>query len=97
MLTLFRMSTGESWNHIMHDCIEYKGYAWLFFTSFMVLGAYMMQPLLIAIIIDHFTRVMDEDSFAIKPSDLTALNEAWSELDPLNTYFIQQHQALGYY
>jgi len=93
MLTLFRMSTGESWNHIMHDCIEYKGYAWLFFTSFMVLGAYTMQPLLIAIIIDHFTRVMDEDSFAIKPSDLTALNEAWSELDPLNTYFIQQHQV----
>ena len=59
-LTLFRFTTGESWNGIMHDCMEYNEWAWVYFVSFMMLAAYMVLNLLIAIVLDQFQRVMTQ-------------------------------------
>jgi len=88
MLTLFRMSTGESWNAIMHDCMEYSSPAWIYFVSFMIIGANMLMPLTLAIIIRQFQAVMDQDNFTIRPQDLNDLNEAWTLLDPFATHYI---------
>jgi len=61
MLTLFRMSTGESWNGIMHDCMEVYPVAWIYFTSFILFGSYMILNLLIAIVLETFQCVMDQE------------------------------------
>jgi len=66
MMLLFRLSTGESWNLIMHDCFsgarcaEYPhdtacgntAVAVAFFVSFMVIGSFVFLNLFIAVIID---------------------------------------------
>lgn len=60
-LTLFRMSTGEDWNCIMHDCMdESKGgtmFAWAFFISFVVLVTFITLNLFIAVILDNFSHI----------------------------------------
>merc|ERR1711998_227603 len=55
ILTLFRMSTGESWNGIMHDCMEVYPWAWIFFQSYMLIGSYLMFNLVIAVLLEEFS------------------------------------------
>jgi len=68
MVTLFRMSTGESWNAIMHDCFSGARcaapphnhecgstvIAILFFVSFMLIGSFVFLNLFIAVIIEKW-------------------------------------------
>merc|ERR1712025_32678 len=73
---LFRMSTGESWNGIMHDCFSnatcYPGYegcgnttvSVIFFVSFMLIGAFVFLNLFIAVIIENF---LGSDDFGCWP------------------------------
>ena len=53
MLTLFRTSTGESWNGIMHDLVIVGGIgtAVPFFVAFVVIGSFIMLNLFIAVIL----------------------------------------------
>merc|ERR1719482_2455130 len=60
MVLLFRMSTGESWNGVMHDCFSgapcfpgtdgcgNTGFAVFFFVSFMLIGSFVFLNLFIA-------------------------------------------------
>jgi len=84
MLLLLRMSTGESWNGIMHDCAGtvHKGIVFFFFTSFMLLGQFMMLNLFVAVILENFEREMEAeaDSNEIKPDDLDAFAALWAKL-----------------
>ena len=133
MLVLFRMTTGESWNGIMHDtmiktaCVEVLRWELLtscsdatcdtyvdqgdpildslesdvdyinrcgvfpiitviYFCTFVVLCAFLLLNLVIAIIIDNFEDVNDE--FAITQEGINQFVEAWSHLDPQATHFI---------
>jgi len=65
MAMLFRMSTGESWNGIMHDCFSGARcekdqsndcgntfFAVIFFVSFMLIGSFVFLNLFIAVIIE---------------------------------------------
>jgi hypothetical protein len=36
MVTLFRMSTGESWNGIMHDVSKVYPTAWIYFSTYIL-------------------------------------------------------------
>ena len=41
MLTLFRAVTGESWNGIMHDCMEHTwSWSFIYFNSWLLIGVY---------------------------------------------------------
>ena len=57
-ITLFRFSTGESWNAVMHDCMDQASpWAWLYFCSFQLIGSYLILNLLVAIVISRFQKV----------------------------------------
>lgn len=57
-ITLFRFSTGESWNAIMHDCMDQTtAWAFLYFCSFQLVGSYLILNLLVAIVISRFQKV----------------------------------------
>lgn len=94
-LTLFRMATGESWNGIMHDCMAEGGefwWSWLYFCSFMLVGAYMILNLLIAIVLETFQRVMKLEEAVVKPLHVTGFLEVWSAFDPEQFSFIDAAQ-----
>jgi len=87
--TLFRMSTGESWNGIMHDCTAvYGGKASFFFVSYMVIGSSLMFNLVIAILLDEFSSMGASDSYEVTPDAITKFGEHWQALDPSGSYVI---------
>lgn len=104
MVTLFRMSTGESYNGLMHDCMieepycdpdtncGFPGFAPIYFISFYVLSAFILLNLLIAIILDNFmdTVALDEgrQGFVLKDTDMAAFQAVWSRFDPTASKFI---------
>ena len=59
MITLFRCSTGESWNGIMHDCMKQEFWlAILYFVSFNTLATLVFLNIFIAVILDNFATVV---------------------------------------
>jgi hypothetical protein len=69
--TLFRMSTGESWNGIMHDVMDYSGVgASFFFITYMVIASYLLLNLVIAILLDEFSAKSEFDKFEITPNGI---------------------------
>ena len=68
-MVLVRMATGESWNGIMHDCMTpgdlmSEVVAYLYFSTFVVLGQFMMINLFVAVILENFEREFSSDSTA---------------------------------
>ena len=58
LITLFRCSTGESWNGIMHDCIKDQGFISIFyFLTFMLFSNQMFLNIFIAVILENFSNV----------------------------------------
>jgi len=87
--TLFRMSTGESWNGIMHDCMAQYGWgAATFFVSYMFVGASLMFNLVIAILLDEFSSMGASDHYEITPDNVGEFAQAWQDLDPSATFQI---------
>ena len=98
MLTLFRMSTGESWNGIMHDIMENgtdatsRKLAIPYFISFVVVGSFLILNLFVAVIMENFDDVADEMDEATKKKaiplsldDLQDFSRGWdkyAEHDP---------------
>lgn len=88
-VTLFRMSTGESWNGIMHDCMVDTGpAAWVFYVSYMIIGSYLMFNLLIAVLLDEFSMAQAQESHKVSPDMIEAYCLVWRDLDPKATHFI---------
>lgn len=58
-ITLFRFTTGESWNAVMHDCMDQTSpWAFIYFCSFQLVGSYLILNLLVAIVISRFQKVL---------------------------------------
>ncbi len=52
---LVRASTGESWNTIMHDCAEEKGWiAYVYWMVFQMFDFFIFLNVFIAVIYDEF-------------------------------------------
>uniref|UniRef100_A0A7S3DJI7 Calcium-channel protein CCH1 n=1 Tax=Palpitomonas bilix TaxID=652834 RepID=A0A7S3DJI7_9EUKA len=95
--TLFRMTTGENWNGIMHDCMidnncklpvsDYAGgcgnivVALIYFISFTFLGTFIILNLFIAVILDNFSEAVKNDNAALPKDNLQSFAEAWAEFD----------------
>ena len=90
MLTLFRTSTGESWNGIMHE-LEAAGYfiAIPFFISFVVLGTFIMLNLFIAVILENFSDAQAVDENAFCHDHIEQFSLVWAGLDTEKDYFIE--------
>ena len=138
LLTLMRMSTGESWNGIMHDCMsnaqcwkvtrqfvsedgnvilptdesgiwyDFKDpklhgappgsindrcgpAGWLtiiYFMLFVLLCAFLLLNLVIAVILDNFQSSKNNEELDVSQSNLLNYRRIWSQLDPRCTMYI---------
>jgi hypothetical protein len=97
LMLLFRMSTGESYNGVMHDCkiaepfcspaagdCGQEGFAELYFLSFFIFSAMLMLNILVAIILDNYGDQEDQSSFwkSVGPEDMQVFKQVWAEKDP---------------
>jgi hypothetical protein len=85
MLLLFRCSTGESWNGVMHDIMRRSPPSDLaialappFFVTFIILGSFLMLNLFVAVIMEHFENSgMDAARGTLTMEDLKEFSKAW--------------------
>ena len=93
LLTVFRMSTGESWNAIMNDCqisppdcdmdvLKNCGtpVAIPYFVSFQIVGQFVMLNLFIAVILEYYQREMDSTIPYLKPHDYEDFEDIWTQV-----------------
>ena len=79
---LFRMTTGESWNGIMHDCMQQSGgMSSFFFVGFMIVATSLLTNLVIAILLEEFSSKVAAESSAITPEALDRFTKAWESFD----------------
>ncbi|KAI8967340.1 Ion transport protein-domain-containing protein [Mycotypha africana] len=102
ILTLFRVTTGENWDFLMHDytksapeCVDKKDcgsprLAITLFVIFYVICTYIFVNLFTVIVIDHFSFTFDKrNQFTlITRTDLRNFKRAWSAIDPKATGYI---------
>ena len=64
----------------------------IYFCSFMVLCAYVMLNLVVAVIIDNFLINKSESDTIVNQDHLAQYVDTWSELDPRGTQYIPAHK-----
>jgi voltage-dependent calcium channel L type alpha-1D len=104
MLTLFRVSTGESYNGIMHDAMVQPPFcdpgtncgdvviAPLYFISFFILSSFILLNLLVAIILDNYEDTKNADDckmgFRLTASMKEHYRDMWALFDSKGTGLI---------
>jgi len=88
-LLLFRMSTGESWNGIMHDVMHVHVLAWFYFVTYMVVVAYLLFNLLVAVVLEQFSMKMHQQQLMVNPTHIASFVEHWRRFDPNCTHLIK--------
>lgn len=94
MITLFRMSTGESWNGLMHDSYEVrpgefnKPAAVLFFVSFTVVSSLLLLNVFVAVVLQSFEREMNREEAELRSEGppinsrhLLDFSHAWTDIE----------------
>ena len=78
IVTLFRCATGESWNGLMHDAMQYSNLAVGYFIGFQMIASYVLLNLFVAIILDQMSDQMD----AVKEqaTQLKQFSAVWKEV-----------------
>ncbi len=61
MLTLFRIFTFEDWTDVMYEAMEIYPLSWTYFVSFIIINAFVIFNLFIAVIIDEISKIKDND------------------------------------
>ena len=93
-LMLFRMSTGESWNGVMHDVMVVYPNSWIFFVSYMMIVSMIMFNLLIAVVLEQFATVMKNDASLVTPDHIAHFAQEWARFDPEASHWIQVHDLV---
>ncbi|KAI8347637.1 Ion transport protein-domain-containing protein [Choanephora cucurbitarum] len=107
ILTLFRITTGEDWDALMHDffirpssCVNENDcgspfYAIVLFSAFYIMCTYIFVNLFTMIVIDNFSFTFDKRNrfTLITRSDLRNFKIAWSHEDPYATGYISVDQV----
>lgn len=60
ILTLFTIITLEAWVEVMEKALEFHPLAWLYFLSFIVLSAFVIINMFIAVIVDSWNKADEE-------------------------------------
>ncbi|CAO3597547.1 unnamed protein product [Absidia cylindrospora] len=109
-LTLFRITTGENWDFMMHDyavqspyCVQGKDCgspiaAYTLFIIFYVVCTYIFVNLFTVVVINNFSFTFDKrNKFTLLTrTDLRHYKNAWEEYDPNATGFIQKDDVPGF-
>merc|ERR1712226_449541 len=88
MVTLFRMSTGESWNGIMHELLSQapslfdKSLTLIFFMSFTVLSSFLLLNVFVAVVLKNFEEEVMSDpnntSNVFSINSIVQFGECWA-------------------
>jgi hypothetical protein len=94
LLTLFRMSTGEDWNVIMHDVSDQYPFSSIFFICFLYVVVYLMFNLYMSAIIQNFSNICNQASVGngmlITDGVIESFRLKWLAYDPSGSNFIQK-------
>ena len=77
MLTLFQVATLEGWPDLLSNAMDYNGYSWIFFVSFIIINALIFMNMIIGVIIDVVVRENDEGL----PENIALLQSIKKDLD----------------
>ena len=87
MMMLGRASTGESWNGLMHDCLQHTGFfASIYWVVYVMITFFIFVNVFIAVIYENFADITSGDSqndvLSLKRTDLKAFVQAWAKINP---------------
>ena len=90
VLSLFQVVTMDDWGNIMQTAIEQEPMAWIYFVSFVIISAFIVANLFIAVVISNLEEVMRErrqprpaEASASRVETLRELSAARQTLDRL--------------
>ncbi|MCX2803017.1 ion transporter [Microbulbifer thermotolerans] len=85
LLTLFRIVTLEDWTDVMYTAMESLPWAWLYFVSFVVMGAFVMINLFIGVVLNNLeeAKLRRLDELRLPPSHTEILRELRATQDAL--------------
>lgn len=94
MMTLWRASTGESWNGIMHECTISEGFISVcFWLLFQLIAFFIFMNVFIAVIGESFNdnqATEDEnDILALKKKDIKAFQNTWAKYNPMGELYMR--------
>mmetsp|Transcript_8905 Transcript_8905/g.12085 ORF Transcript_8905/g.12085 Transcript_8905/m.12085 type:complete len:671 (+) Transcript_8905:3-2015(+) len=105
MSTLLRCATGESYNGIMHDltvsepdCHPDECGSWVavpYMVSFVVLATLIMLNIVLAVVINAYTRNLHEDSCPVNSMVIEAFQTHWSRWDTSGSGFIELQDIIA--
>ncbi|GAB2510383.1 ion transporter [Microbulbifer agarilyticus] len=77
LLSLFRIVTFEDWTDIMYTAMDAMPYAWVYFISFVVMGAFVMINLFIGVVLNNLeeAKLRRLDELSMPPSQTEILRE----------------------
>lgn len=77
LLSLFRIVTFEDWTDIMYTAMESMPWAWVYFVSFVVMGAFVMINLFIGVVLNNLeeAKLRRLDELQLPPSQTEILRE----------------------
>lgn len=64
MLTLFRILTFEDWTDVMYEAMERYPWSWAYFVSFVVITAFVLFNLFVAVIIGEMQKMQEKKAKA---------------------------------
>lgn len=94
VVTLFRASTGESWNGIMHDCSSggKTVLSVIFWISFVLMAFFIFMNVFIAVIYENFNDIMSsedpKDVLNLKRKDIKNFLNTWAMIVPDGSHFM---------
>ena len=94
LITLFRCSTGENWNGIMHDCYDQVGpIAVFYWLAFELVTHYIFLNVFIAVIYENFSNVKASENetevLSLKRKDIKAFVKTWSLFCPNGEHYMK--------
>lgn len=96
LITLFRVLTLEDWTDVMYSAMELYPWAWIFFISFVVVAAFIVINLFIAVVINNLHKAQHETELVLdKNLDaeiLHTLNESKNSLERIERALAEQQK-----
>lgn len=83
VLTLFRISTFESWTAIMYETMEVYPWSWIYYVSFIFLSAFIFLNMMIGIVLETMQKesvAHDLEQGEGEAADIKALRQGMSDM-----------------
>jgi voltage-gated sodium channel len=99
MLTLFRVSTFESWTSIMYETMAVYSLSWMYYLSFIFLTAFVFLNMMVGAVLDVMTqetnkmRKEEQDGEQPVPASADDIAELKGQIDELKQLLLLQQKS----